>query len=116
MAARVPFLAVHGAGVTADASVEIDDEAELLLTGHGSGNGRHDFVPDDLRTGSGSHGFLRPSASKRSTSGRGGICGGRLSVGNSGSVVCSLIAAFSTRTRTSYQAACPDTGSEFEWR
>ena len=30
MAARVPFLAVHRAGVAADAGVEVDDEAELF--------------------------------------------------------------------------------------
>ena len=31
MAAGVPFLAVHRAGMTADAGVEIDDQAELYL-------------------------------------------------------------------------------------
>ena len=33
IALRVPFLAGGGAGLAADAGVEIDDEAELLLTG-----------------------------------------------------------------------------------
>jgi hypothetical protein len=31
VAAGVPFLAVHGAGMATDARVEIDDEAELFL-------------------------------------------------------------------------------------
>jgi hypothetical protein len=33
--AAVPLLAVHGAGMTADADVEIDDEAQSLLRGRG---------------------------------------------------------------------------------
>src|SRR5690606_28220843 len=45
MAGGVPFLAVHRAGVTADADIEVDDQAELLLrrrgrqAGHGSPSG-----------------------------------------------------------------------------
>ena len=38
MAAAVPFLAGGGAGVAADADVEIDDEAELFWPGSGAGS------------------------------------------------------------------------------
>jgi hypothetical protein len=35
MAARIPLLASRGAGMTADADVEIDDQPELFLAGTG---------------------------------------------------------------------------------
>ena len=39
MAARVPFLAVDGAGMAADADVQVDDQAQFFLGF--SGKGRH---------------------------------------------------------------------------
>src|SRR6185437_1101805 len=63
VAARVPLLAVHRAGVTTDAGIEIDDEAKLLLTRDGFGQAGHDAAPFDLRAARVSHGRLRPFAS-----------------------------------------------------
>ena len=41
MAGGVPLLAVHRAGVAADAGVEVDDEAELFRAGGGDGGHAH---------------------------------------------------------------------------
>ena len=45
MAAGVPFLARGGAGVAADAKIEIDDEAELGLAGRGGRQAGHRSAP-----------------------------------------------------------------------
>ena len=90
IAAGVPLLAACRAGVTADAGVEIDHQAELL------------FGVRRQR----SHGTASALAANRAGSGskRGEVS------------PCSSAAAFSMLTRRSYQAACPVIGSLLEKR
>src|SRR5688572_18156736 len=89
IALRVPFLARRGAGLAADTGVEIDDKTELFLIGLRGGKRRHARLP--------------------ATSPR------RLfSTGNCGELIASSSDAFSIRTRRSYHAAWPVTGSELE--
>src|SRR3954470_20002790 len=88
----VPFLAGHGTSLTPDAGVEVDDQPELALAGARA-------------VGKGGHG--RPSRPR----GRGRVPGGRSRLANCGRLIAAG-ATFSTRTRRSYQAAWPVTGSQ----
>ena len=103
MAAAVPFLAVDGAGMTTDADVEIDDEAELLRAGGRQAGHR----PRSCRP--------RNWAPWRRISGAGARPGGRGKGWNCGEVsAASSALAFTMRTLRSYQAAWPVTGSLLE--
>ena len=102
MAGGVPFLAVHRAGVAADAGVEVDDEAELLRARHGRGSAGHRAV---LRGVEAQH--VRRRRSDRAAGAATAGCG---------SVSAAAGAQLSTRTRRSYQAAWPVIGSLLDWR
>jgi hypothetical protein len=97
---RVPLLARGGARLAANAGVEVDDQAQLLLTGLRSvGKRCHQPLPFIMRSPIFMAARSRP--------------GGRFVASNCGSVTAAP-SAFSTRTRRSYQAACPVTGSELD--
>ena len=100
IALRVPFLARHRTGLTADTGIKVDDQAEFLLSGLGCiWKSCHDLTPLSAREPIFMAALNRP--------------GGRLVASNCGSDI-SAPPAFSMRTRRSYQAACPVTGSELE--
>ena len=97
MAAGIPFFAIHRAGVTADADIQVDDQTELGCAWRGgqTGHCRSPLAP-----------YLK-MASPRGTVATGvsaGNCGSEVSPGRSS-------VAFSTLTLRSNQAAWPVTGS-----
>src|SRR6266571_2186863 len=106
-AERVPLLAAHHAGVAPDAGIEIDDEPELLGARLRSGEAGHRPPP-------GAPGSMRAS---RTIPGGEAMFGSRDTAGNCGSALpTSSGSAFSIRTRRSYHAAWPVTGSQFAYR
>ncbi len=100
IALRIPFLARHRTGLTTDAGIKVDDQTELFLSGlRCIWKSCHDLAPLSAREPIFMAALNRP--------------GGRLVASNCGSDI-SAPSAFSMRTRRSYQAACPVTGSELE--
>src|SRR5690348_5233950 len=103
LAAAVPFLAVHRTGVTADANVEVDDQAELLCAWRRQA--RHRFA--SLRPRKCAPYFrIAAGAFRPASRGSAGSCGD-VSAWGCGTVLM-------RRTFRSYQAAWPVTGSLLE--
>src|SRR5215469_4138119 len=92
LAAAVPFLAAHGAGMTADAGIEVDDQSESLGSRRRLGQHGHRSTPKSCLSRTGFAPMRGLTSANTSAAQR------------------------SIDTVTSNHAAWPVTGSEFECR